>query len=145
MGTNLVNKFSREIDFSNILFKSSHQKMSWKLVGATNLYLQRNLIFRKVANLLLHCYISKTFLVFRNSSCRLFPRIEDRVKCTLFRKHTNHIICKDLFLCWLNMSFCRFYKKHSQNEYTWYFKPRKFVEPIEIRLQQTLIFVICGY
>ena len=61
LGALLVCNFKREIHFSNTLLKRSHQEMSWKLAGATNFYLQRNVIFSKVANLLLHSYISKTF------------------------------------------------------------------------------------
>ena len=56
-----VSRFSREIHFSDKLFRSNHQEMSWKLAGATNLYLQINLIFSKVADLLLHSYISNFF------------------------------------------------------------------------------------
>ena len=74
-GTLLVNKFSREIHFSNKSFKSSHQNMSWKVAEATNFYLQKKLIFSKVANLLCHNYILKVFLVFRNTSFWLFPKI----------------------------------------------------------------------
>ena len=37
----LVNKFSRKIH----LFRSSHQGIFWKLAGATDLYLQGNLVF----------------------------------------------------------------------------------------------------
>ena len=51
-------KFSRETDFSNKLFRISHQgRMPWKLAGATNLCLQINLIFSIVANVVLHSYI----------------------------------------------------------------------------------------
>ena len=38
----LVNKFSRKI---HLFSRSSHQEISWKLPGATNLYLQENLVF----------------------------------------------------------------------------------------------------
>ena len=102
----LENEFSREVHFSNESFRSSHQKMSWKLAGVTNFYLQRNLISSKAANLLLHSYISKAFSAFRNTSFRLFPKIQGRVKCPIFHKHVNHIICNNLFLCYLNISFC---------------------------------------
>ena len=58
IGSLLVNKFSRETDFSNKLFRISHQgRMPWKLAGATNLCLQINLIFSIVANVVLHSYI----------------------------------------------------------------------------------------
>ena len=102
----LENKFSREIHFSNKSFRSSHQKMSWKLAGATNFYLQRNLISSKAANLLLHSYISKAFLAFRNIAFRLLSKIQGRVKCPIFHKHVNHLICNNLFLWYLNISFC---------------------------------------
>ena len=49
IGALLVSKFSREIHFSIKLFKSSLQDMSWKLPGATNFSLQKNLIFSRVA------------------------------------------------------------------------------------------------
>ena len=61
IGALLQKKFTKEIRFSNKLFRSSHQEMSWKLAGATNLFMQRNLISSKVTNLLLQSYISKAF------------------------------------------------------------------------------------
>ena len=64
IGALLVENISRKIYFSNKVFRSSYQEMSWKLTGATNLSLQRNLIFSKVANLLFYSYISKTFFTF---------------------------------------------------------------------------------
>ena len=60
------NKFSREIYFSNKLSRRGHQDMYWnQLVLLICSYLQRNVIFRKVAYLLLHSYILKTFFNFQ--------------------------------------------------------------------------------
>ena len=78
--------------------------MSWELAGATNLYLRRNLIFSKVSNLLLHSYILKTFLVFRNTFFLFFPKIQNRVKVSFA-----------IFLQFANFS-CEYY----HNEHIWH-------------------------
>ena len=64
IGALLVSRFLRVIHFSDKFSRSSLQEMSWKLAGATNLYLQRNLILSRVADLLLRSYISKTCFSF---------------------------------------------------------------------------------
>ena len=112
----LENKFSREIHFSNKSFRRSHQKMSWKLAGATNW-----------CNLIVKLQIYS--FIFRNTSFWLFPKIEDCVKRPFFHKHANHITCKYLFLRHYNLSFCNLLisVKHTSTP-SIFFKTRKFVE-----------------
>lgn len=64
IGELLVNKFSREIHFSNKSFGNNHQEISRKVAGATNLYLKRNLKFSKIKKSLFHSHISKTLFNF---------------------------------------------------------------------------------
>ena len=64
IGELLVNKFSREIHFSNKSFGNNHQEISRKVAGATNLYLKRKLKFSKIKKSLFHSHISKTLFNF---------------------------------------------------------------------------------
>ena len=75
---------SRKIHFSNKLFRSNLQEMFWKLAGATNSHLRRNLFVSKVATYSIAA-IFQRLLVFSNTSFRLFPKIQDREKCRKIR------------------------------------------------------------
>ena len=82
---------SRKIHFPNKLFRSNLQDMFWKLAGATNSHLRRNLFVSKVATYSIAA-IFQRLLVFSNTSFRLFPKIQDREKCPISHRHANHIL-----------------------------------------------------
>ena len=55
----------------------------------------------------------KLLLVFRNTSFWLFAKIEDWVKYPIIHKHANHIICKDIFFCYIKRAAKLYFTHYS--------------------------------